>query len=139
MKDIEIRKALIDRFMSLNEFSGIQYIKDNVAVPNVAFIEPANKRYFSLAFMPSEPEQIGMYNCGQQRYTGIFQIDIITPKGKGESESDTKFEWISRLFAEGSSFDGVDVEKCYKALTSEEDNLFRTVVRVIFSADVNNE
>lgn len=139
MKDTEIRKALINRFLTLNEFSGIDYIHDNVSLPNVYFEEPSDKRFFRLSFLPSVPEDIGMYNVNQQRITGVFQIDICTPKGKGEDESDAKFENICKLFLEGSSFDGVDIEKVYKATTDEEDNLFRTVVRVNFSSDVNNK
>lgn len=139
MKDIDIRKALIERFLTLNEFSGIEFIKDNVSEPNITFIEPADKRYFKLSFMPAEPEQIGMYNCNQQRYSGLFQIDICTPKGSGEDEADNKFSWISKLFLEGTSFNGVDIDKVYKAIVIEEENLFRTVVRINFTADVNNE
>lgn len=141
MKDTEVRIALMNRFKTLNDFSGVPYIKNgekNIAIANFSFVEPEDKRYFRLSFLPAEPENIGMYNCLQQRITGVFQIDIYTPKGKGFDEADTKFKWISKLFLEGTSFNGVDIEKVYRASEIEEDDKYRTVVRVNFTADVNN-
>lgn len=142
MKDIEIRKALIKHFLTLNEFSGKPFIMENnanVALPNQNFVIPENNVFFKLSFNPSEPDNIGMYNCEQQRYYGFFQIDICVQKNKGLADADNRFKWICKLFKEGSSFDGVDVEKVYRATTDEEENIYRTVVRVNFSADVINE
>lgn len=140
MKHIEIRKEFINRFMTLNSFSGCNFIKnENVAFPNETFTPPTDNKYFRLSFNPDTPETIGMYNCDQQRYYGFFQIDICSPKNKGLADSDNKFEWICKLFKEGTSFEGIDIEKVYLATTSEEDNLYRTVVRVNFTADVNNK
>lgn len=141
MKDVEIRKALIEHFLTLNTFSGIPFIKadnKNVALPNENFTVPADNRYFRLSFNPDEPEQIGMYNAGLQRYYGFFQIDICTPKNKGLEESDNKFNWICKLFSEGTSIGVVDVDKVYKATQVEESNVLRTVVRVNFNADIDN-
>lgn len=145
MKDVEIRKALINHFLTLNTVSGVTFIKFstankplNVALPNEKFSVPSDNRYFSLAFNPDEPEQIGMYNCGQQRYYGFFQIDICTPKDKGLDEADNKFNWICKLFLEGTSINGVDVDKVYLATRIEESDVLRTVVRVNFNADIDN-
>lgn len=146
MKDIDIRKALINHFLTLNTFSGIAFLKadetsgkiKNVSLPNENFTQPSDKRYFRLSFSPAEPEQIGMYNCGQQRYNGFLQIDICTPKNKGFTESDNKFKWICKLFAEGTDIEGVTVDKVYRASDMEEDSIFRTVVRVNFTADIDN-
>lgn len=145
MKDTEIRKAFISRFLTLNTFSSIPFITFddnnkplNVSLPNENFNQPADKRYFKLSFLADEPEEIGMYNNGQQRYYGFFQIDICTPKDKGLDESDNKFEWICKLFSEGTSFNGVDVDKVYKATQIEENDVLRTVVRVRFNADIDN-
>lgn len=145
MKDVEIRKALINRFLTLNTFSGISFITvdskgkpTNVALPNENFKAPSDNRYFRLSFVPNEPEQIGMYNAGQQRYYGFFQIDICTPKDKGLDEADNKFNWVCKLFIEGTSINGVDVDKVYLATRIEESNVLRTVVRVNFNADIDN-
>lgn len=145
MKDIDIRKALINRFLTLNDFSGIEFISfdtenkpTNVALPNVNFTVPNDKRYFVVNVLFDEPEQIGVMDFEQQRYTGFMQIDICIPKNTGEDEADNKFTHISKLFLEGTSFDGVDIDKVYKANTSEEGGIFRTIVRIDFTSDVVN-
>lgn len=87
MKDIDIRKALINRFLTLNEFSGIKFLTfdtegnpKNVALPNVNFTVPNDKRYFVVNVLFDEPEQIGVMEFEQQRFTGFMQIDICIPK-----------------------------------------------------------
>lgn len=106
---------------------------------NTFFSEPEDKRYFIVSTVFDTPETIGMYETGLERYYGFYQIDICTPKGKGTDEADSKFTWISKLFADGTSFDGIDVEKVYRAETIEEEDLFRTIIRVNFNADIDNK
>lgn len=142
MKDTEIRDAFINRFLTLNTFSGKPFItanNGNVSVPNKMFTIPSNNVYFVLSFNPDEPDDIGVFNGDQQRYGGFFQIDIYTEKNKGFADSDNRFEWVCKLFKEGTSFGCVDVTKVYKAMTVEEEKAYRTVVRVNFTADVIND
>lgn len=145
MKDIGIRDALFNKFLTLNTFSGISFITfdvsgepTNVSLPNKQFTVPSDFNWFELSFLPNEPEAIGMYNNGNERYTGFLQIDICTAKGFGEVEADNKFEWISRLFSVGSSVGDAVIDKVSKANTSEEANCYRTIIRVYFTADVDN-
>lgn len=118
--------------IATSEFTNVSY-RDNRL-----FEIPADSRYFVVSFMIDEPETIGMYETGLQRFSGFFQIDICTPKGKGEEEANNKFTWICKLFAEGTSFDNVEVDKVYRATSDEEDNVYRTVVRVNFFSDIDN-
>lgn len=105
---------------------------------NTLFKIPNDSRYFILSVVLDKPETVGMYETGLERYYGFLQIDICTPKGKGENEANNKFKWICNLFADGTSFDGIDVEKVYRAESLEEDNVYRTVVRVEFNSDIDN-
>lgn len=142
MKDIGIRDALFDRFLQLNSFSGISFISannSNVSMPNKAFSIPEDKKWFELYFKPSEPEDIGMFNNGSERYSGFLQIDICTTKDLGEKEADNRFKWISKLFSVGSCYGDACINKVCKVDTQEEDNCYRTIIRVYFDADVNNE
>lgn len=141
MNDISIQKSLFDRFKTLNTFSNISFLSDNytnVAFPNKLFSPPESKRWFELYFIPDPPEGLGVCDNHLDRWTGIFQIDICTPKNKGEDEANNKYKWIAKLFARGTAFDDVLIDKVYKVKTSEEDDIYRTTVRVEWEADIDN-
>lgn len=140
MNDTAIQNSLFRRFETLNTFSGIQFITQgnaNVAYPNIDFEPPANKRWFELFFLPDKPEGLGVCDNHLDRWTGIFQIDICTPKNKGEDEANNKYRWIAKLFARGTTFDDVLIDKVYK-IRKEEDNVYRTIVRIEWEADIDN-
>lgn len=139
MKDIGIRDSLFNHFKTLNTFSGITFLtSDNVKYPNEKFKEPENKRWFEVHFLPDAPSGIAMGFNELERYRGVLQIDVVTPFDSGESEADTKFQWIAKLFAVGTSIGDVLVDKVYKAKTVEEGKCYRTIVRIEFDADVDN-
>lgn len=143
MTETAIKEALFKRFKTLNSFSNITFlvIEDNevknVALPNKDFTPPADNRWFSLDFLPDEPEQIAV-GCPQLTgWTGLLQIAIYTPLNRGEEEADTKYEWIAKLFAPGTEFGGVMINKVYSPDTEPEENVYRKVVRVEWSADID--
>jgi len=144
MTDIIIEKTLTDAFLNLHQFMvSCGYAGDplivmkngkptNVSLPNVAFTEPADKRYFVLSFLPNEPEPAGLGTYAENAYTGLFQIDIIVPLGGGKAEAENKFNWISRLFGRGKVFGDVMIRRAYRAMEGAVPNMpyYRTVVRV---------
>ncbi len=141
MTDIHIEKTLINTFLTLNEFSGIEYIKEdangkplNVSLPNQPFTEPDGRRFFVLSFLSNEPEPAGLGTEAANRWDGIFQIDIMIPLGAGQEESDIKYEWLYKLFSRGKMLDDVMIRRCYRAASGAESAYYRTVVRVEFTA-----
>jgi hypothetical protein len=141
MTDTYIEQTLIDAFFTLNEFSSITYIKKdsnekplNIALPNISFNEPDNKRFFILSFLPGEPEPAGMGENAENRWDGIFQIDIMVPLGAGMDETTAKYDWISKLFQRGKSFRDIMIKRTYRAAHGAETAYYRTVVRVEFTA-----
>ncbi len=141
MTDTHIEDTLIDAFLTLNEFSGIEYVKKdaggkllNVLLPNRPFTEPTDKRFFALSFLPNEPEPAGLGENAGNRWDGLFQIDIMVPLGAGTDETVAKYDWISRLFQRGKSFGDVMIRKTYRATHGPELAYYRTVVRVEFTA-----
>ena len=150
MTDVAIQKCLTDTFNTLNEFSGKNYLtKDahgkitNTAYPNSAFNIPADNRFFVLSFLPAAPSMAANFEDAQDRYTGLFQIDVMTPIDKGESEADTKYNWISKLFARGKALCDnnvlVDITKCYRASVETESTYYRTVIRIEWTADIDKQ
>lgn len=139
MTETSIEKALYERFMTLNEFSGTSYItKENIAFPNVSFEPPQNKRWFELFVLSDSPNSVGIGEEAQNRWNGIFQINICTPLDKGVKESNAKYEWIAKLFKRGTCFGDVEINKVYKATEVAADDCFKTVVRIEWTATIDN-
>jgi hypothetical protein len=142
MTDVYIQNTLIDAFLTLNTFSGIGYITysggkpANVDLPNVSFTPPADKRFFSILFMPNEPDPSGLGTNAENTWTGVFQIDIMVPVGAGMAEINAKYDWISRLFARGKTFGDVMILRTYRAAEGPETDFYRVVVRVEFRASL---
>jgi len=144
MTDVAIEKVLTEAFLSINQFmidegfTGTPYITmkngkpANVSLPNQPFTEPTDKRFFVVDFLPASPEPMGLGVNAENYWTGILQIDVVTPLGGGKAESENKYNWISRLFSRGKVFDRVTIKKCYRAMEGAEPNLpiFRTIIRI---------
>jgi hypothetical protein len=144
MTDSYIQSILTNAFLQLNLSSGKPYIKfadgkpTNVVLPNIPFSLPANSQYFVLSFLPGEPEPAGMGTEAENRWTGVFQVDIFSPIGKGEDEVNAKYEALSKLFERGKCFDEVIIQKVYCPLRERDDeqNAYRAVVRVEWTCDL---
>ena len=143
MTDAYIEQILIEAFLTFNEFSGVSYIKKdakgkplNVALPNVPFAPPDDNRFFVLSFISDEPEPTGLGENAENRWSGILQIDIMVPLGAGMDETTKKYEWITKLFQRGKSFNEVMIRRTYRAMYGAETAYYRTVVRVEFTASL---
>jgi hypothetical protein len=140
MTDALIQKVLTDAFLTLNISSGkpyINFVDDkpvNVAVPNIQFLPPASKQFFVLSFLPGEPEPAGMGTEAENRWSGLLQVDIYSPVGKGEDEVNAKYEALSKLFERGRSFDHVLINKIYCPQRETLEDVYRAVVRINWTA-----
>ena len=140
MTEIDLQKSFINRFDTLNTFSGKTFIKNrNVHYPNKAFNSQGMKSWFNLSFLTNPPIMASLGADAQNRYTGIFQIDIYTPLDVGEAESNNKYKWLSKLFPRDLYFDNISITRTYRAIVQEENDRMKTVVRVEFTADIDKE
>lgn len=140
MTEIDLQKQLIDRFKTLNEVSGKNFITDkNVSYPNKKFTVPQDKRWFEVYFISNAPVMAGICEDAQNRFTGIFQIDICTPLDSGEKEADNKYKAIANLFSRDTYFSDISVINCYRARQVAEVDHFRTTIRIEWSADIDKE
>ena len=139
MTDVYLQKKLVDAFLSLNSFSGVQFLNDkNVSLPNKAFVVPTDKRWFAVSFMAGEPSPAAAFDEAQNRWNGVLQIDIQVPLDKGEAEANNKYEWIAKLFRRGNTFDEIEIVKCYRTNQHYTDDQYVTTVRVEWTADIDN-
>ena len=143
MTDTYIEQTLIEAFLTLNDFSGVSYIKKdtkgkplNVALPNLPFDTPDDNRFFVVSFLPNEPEPAGLGTNAENRWSGILQVDIMVPLGAGMDETAAKYEWIAKLFQRGKSFGEVMIRCTYRAAHGAELSCYRTAVRVEFSCSL---
>jgi hypothetical protein len=142
MNDSYIQDKMTAAFLTLNDFSGVEYIKRsggkllNVDLTNVPFTPPADRRFFSLSFLPNNPEPSGLGINAGNTWTGVFQIDVMVPIGAGMAEISAKYDWICRLFSRGKTFDEVMILRTYRAAEGPETDFYRTVIRVEFRADL---
>jgi hypothetical protein len=142
MTDVYVQNKLTDVFLTLNTSSGKPYITftdskpTNVVLPNIPCVPPASKQYFVLSFLPGEPDPASMGTEAENRWTGVFQIDIYSPVGKGEDEVNAKYEALSKLFERGKCFDEVIIRKVYCPLRETEEDAYRAVVRVEWTCDL---
>jgi hypothetical protein len=143
MTDTYIEEKLIEAFLTLNDFSGEEYIiKDdrenllNVALPNIPFTPPKDNQFYILSFLPNEPEPAGLGTNAENRWSGIFQIDIIVPLGSGNDEITDRYNSIVELFQRGKTFDGVMIIRTYRAMQGADESFYRTVVRSEFTASL---
>lgn len=140
MTEVDLQKAFIERFKTLNEVSKKEYItRNNVSYPNKKIKVPENKRWFELYFISNPPSVAGICENAQNRYTGIFQIDICTPLDVGEVEANHKYKAIAKLFSRDTYFSDISVVNCYRALQKAEVDHYRTVVRIEWTADIDKE
>jgi len=86
--------------------------------------------------MSNSPIPITSFNdeYGIVTYTGIFQIDIYTPLGDGESEANTKYSWIHKLFAMGENLGDVSIDYCQRVKQgAERTDVYVTKARIAWS------
>jgi hypothetical protein len=142
MTETYVQQVLTSAFLTLNSSSGKPYITFadntpvNVAFPNIPFTPPANKQFFVLSFIPGEPNPAGMGTEAENRWDGVFQIDVYSPVGKGEDEVNAKYEALARLFERGACFDEVIIQKVYCPSRDTEADTYRAVVRVEWTCDL---
>ena len=134
MTEVDLQKSFIEEFKSLS------FVEDNnVAYPNRPFAKPQRKTWFEVYFLSDPPKEAGICEDSQNRYTGIFQIDICTPLGQGETKSNKFYKEIAKKFNRDTYFSDISVLRCYRAIQKAEEDCFRTVIRIEWTADIDKE
>lgn len=138
MTETILKKKMFERFETLNEFSGLVFLKNNVSYPNKTFNIPEKKTWYKIDCTFDEPYSNSLGMESQNRWVGIFQIDVYTPIGKGEDEFENNYKWIAELFKRGTEVDDIIITKVYRANSEVGDNYYRNIIRVEFNADLDN-
>jgi|TARA_B100000963_G_scaffold350943_1_gene361857 hypothetical protein len=80
----------------------------NVAFPNVPYTPQAGTSYLRASFLPAETTQAGLGANGKDETNGIYQIDVVVPRGSGRPQL---IDTVADLFKRGtvSSYNSVNV------------------------------
>ena len=96
----DIASALAARLGTWADAEGI-----SVAWENVPFTPPANEMYLAVHDMPVTPRTIDLgLRC--RIYSGVYQINVVTPAGTGRAEVVALARQVAALFPEGQELQG---------------------------------
>lgn len=80
----------------------------SVAFPNVPYTPQAGTSYLRASFLPAETTQASLGANGKDETNGIYQIDVVVPRGSGRPQL---IDTVADLFKRGtvSSYNSVNV------------------------------
>jgi hypothetical protein len=70
-----------------------------VAYPNVPYKPSAGTAYLRASFLPAETVQASMGATGKDETNGIYQIDVVAPRGSGRVQ---QIDTVADLFKRGT-------------------------------------
>ena len=79
-----------------------------VAFPNVPYTPQAGKTYLRAFYLPAETVQAAMGSIGKDETNGIYQVDVVVPRGSGRPQL---LDTVADLFKRGTvlTYNGVSV------------------------------
>lgn len=133
----DIASALAARLSTWADAEGI-----SVAWENVPFTPPANEMYLAVHDMPVTPRTIDLgLRC--RTYSGVYQINIVTPAGSGRTSAVVLAGRVAELFPEGLEIEG----NGFTCWISSQPGIFRGIptpvsytvpVSLNYRADITN-
>ena len=106
----------------------------SVAWENISFTPTAGTTYLAPFLLPGEPIQAELGVAGQNRHTGIYQISIYAPAGKGVSAINTLRDGLVDHFKRGTllTYDGitVQVQKAWPGPMQQETGWIHTPITI---------
>lgn len=126
-----INNALRQQFATITQYS--------LAYENVSFTPTLGTAYLKEAFLPAETIPVGLEDTSHDNYTGIYQINVYSPKGQGVAQIDTAINVIRDKFKRGTVLNNlVRIEKFYRHSHIIEDSWVVTPVRIVYRAFIKN-
>ena len=137
----DIYKALLSHLESF-DFDSFDLSSDDVAWPNMLFTPQVERAWFRPTLLPADTVQASLGPKGANFHTGLLQVDLFWPKGRGLGAPDDVAGALVAHFAMGStvSFNGqnVHVGRPPTRRPSPDDDWYLTVIRIPFYAYTEN-
>lgn len=133
--DSNIRAAFVTR---LQAFPALP----PVAWENIAYTPVTGTTYLRPYLLPAEPFQAEIGSNGQNRHTGIYQINIFAPAGCGTATVNTLRDALINHFKRGTvlTYSGISVtcEKAFAGPMPTETDWVRIPITVRYRAYASN-
>ena len=105
-----------------------------VARENVVFVKPSNSKWAEIFWMSNQPRGFTLGDTGQDKATGIVQVDFHYPAGSGDAAATADTDTFRAAFKAGHGFihDGqsIVISDCGAPHRRKEDNWFIVSVTV---------
>jgi hypothetical protein len=129
----KVRSALIKSFIDLSTAEGWQY---DIVTENSPAKPDLTKTWIGVTYLPNVPDVVTLGNGGEDELTGIFQLDIFMPLGKGEKEALDISDKLRTYFTAGRRFvymgQEVVIRNCGRSQGFIANNQFRIPISVIW-------
>lgn len=102
-----IEQALREAFLA-----ALPGVDGNTAFENVAFDPTGRAKWYAFHYLPGEPIVATLGAGGQDKFTGIVQIDINIPNGKGKGDSGDDIKLLRDYFTAGKRLLANTVSVC---------------------------
>lgn len=111
--------------------------------PSVDYTPQAGQPHAQIAFITNQPEASSVGTGGLDVHTGILQIDLMYPLGKGTGDSVEKADQVANVFKGGTqaSFGGqtVNIRSCGIRQPTASGGWLRTIISIAWIAYVARE
>lgn len=133
---LEISTALSQRFGSLTT----TYEK---AYPNVQYTPTAETNYLQMSFIPVDTVQAELGTTGNNRNTGICQIDVVFYGQTGFGDAFNEADSVAEHFKRGTRLVNSPIEVVLESVTlgppiNEDGGWFRLPISINYRSDTAN-
>lgn len=114
-------------------------VATNVLYPNKSFTRPDNCYWFELFFLANAPFQQELGRTGRNRWRGIFQINICSPKDAGTRAINNRFDRITKQFGRGYITNGLRITSIARDTPHSYDDYYVQPVSIYYEADLDTD
>jgi len=117
--------------------------QDHIVYINDAYTNEDNASFLDAHILPSRPFQANLGTYGQQKYEGIFQINIYTPADTGIKAVSTIMSELKSVYRRGATLQNAEISvECkvaWEGTPNSDDVWYMIPFSVDYYAYVNNE
>ena len=98
----------------------------DVSVPDIKYT-PGTDPYLESFILPAETGQGGLSATSYQEYQGIYQVNVVTPKGNGTADERVIVDALLTEFSKASTAGSVQIQKSWASGSFEREGSWRVV------------
>lgn len=137
-------QSIIEPTLRQAFFAALPGAEDITAFENQAFKPSGKNKWYIFSYMPNQPEVATLGKAGSDSVTGLVQVDINIPNGRGKEGIDPDIDSLRSVFASGARFVNgpvnIIVKSCGRSGVGRKVNSFyRVSVLIQWETRINRE